>query len=761
MSATDLLGFITQAIFFLVAAITAVDFVRHRDRIRGDTALMFLTLAILVIVQWYNTITETAIVWLAVVALVAFAAQPYLTLRLAQHFDTAPQWIRRFGLAGFIISAVGLVLFATTAPGPITIVLIAYFILIDGYAMLFFFRGAFRTTGVTRIRLRFAAAGCGLLAAAFLIAGLQAVIPIPLVQEIIGLLSQISIILAAVAYYFSFAPPRWLRRSWQLGELYEFLGLLSSTNVVQVNINEKLGQLCGFAGRAVGGSTSLTALWSEADQQLQFQAVNDSLPQFERLISSDSLIGQAWKKRSPTCIRRTDHLTPFDRQLLDAMGSQSLLATPIITNEHAWGMLLVFLKHGSLFVDHDLGMLALLSTQCAIMLENDSLVDALRGQALQLEEKVNERTTALQESEERYRRMIETTQEGIWTTSADNKSSFVNRRMADMLGCTVEEMLVSTPAMFIAENGLTFASKQAERRRQGISDQYELKFRRKDSSELWALVSASPLLDSDGIYIGSLAMVMDITERKRAEQALLALNTELEQRVIERTAQLSAVNKELESFSYSVSHDLRAPLRAADGYSQALLQDYSDVLDDEGKHYLQRIRDASQRMGHLIDDLLKLSQITRHEFERQSVDLSTIARGIADELQARQPERHVDWVIADDLVEDADKRLLGVALTNLLSNAWKFTSKRPVARIEFGRTQQAGESVYFVRDTGAGFDMDYASKLFGAFQRLHGVNEFEGTGIGLATVQRVVNRHGGRIWAEGQVDSGATFYFTI
>jgi PAS domain S-box-containing protein len=760
MSATDFLSLLTQSIFVLLAAITGVDFLRHGDRIRGDSALMFLSLAIVILVGWFTDISGMEVIWLTVVGRVAFVAQPYLTLRLAQHFHAAPLWIRRFALAGLIVSALAIIIFASVLPTPIALVIIVYFILIDGYAMLFFIRGAFRTAGVIRIRLRFAAAGSGLLAGALAALVVQAAIPT--LADVIGLLTQVIVILSALAYYFSFAPPGWLRRAWQLGELYKYLHLSSANiNVGQNNVDEKLDQLCSFAHRAVGGSNSIAALWSEPDQQLQLRHMNDTLSQSGAVISSDSLIGQAWDKRSLATISRSDALTHFDCQLLDTMGSESALITPIATSEHAWGLLLVFLKHGSLFVDHDLSMIALLSTQCAIMLENDRLVDALRGHAMQLEEKVEERTTALQESEERYRRIIETTQEGIWTKDADNKTSFVNRRMADMLGYTVEELLTIEPATFIAENGTDVAVEHNERRRQGIREQYELKFRRKDSSELWGLVSATPFLDTAGKHVGALAMVMDITERKQAEQALMALNMELEQRVSERTAQLMVVNKELETFSYSVSHDLRAPLRATDGYSQALLQDYADKLDDEGKRYLQRIRDASQRMGQLIDDLLKLSQITRHEFERQQVDLSALVRGIADELQARQPERKVEWIITDGLVVDADRRLLQVALTNLLSNAWKFTSKRPTSQIEFGRTEQSGEIVYFVRDTGAGFDMAYANKLFGAFQRLHGVNEFEGTGIGLATVQRVISRHGGRIWAEGHVDVGATFYFTI
>ena len=249
--------------------------------------------------------------------------------------------------------------------------------------------------------------------------------------------------------------------------------------------------------------------------------------------------------------------------------------------------------------------------------------------------------------------------------------------------------------------------------------------------------------------------------RKQSEEELRKHREQLEKLLEERTAELHAANKELESFSYSVSHDLRAPLRSIHGFSQLLLDDYTDRLDEQGKEYFQRICSASQRMGQMVDDLLNLSRVTRSEMRRDTVDLSALAQTIVAELQEAQPERQVEFVILEGVVVSGDPRLLRVVLENLLGNAWKFTGKRPRATIEFGVTQQDGEPAYYVRDDGAGFDMAYVHKLFGAFQRLHRRDEFDGTGVGLASVQRIVQRHGGEVWAEGEVDKGATFYFTL
>jgi len=274
------------------------------------------------------------------------------------------------------------------------------------------------------------------------------------------------------------------------------------------------------------------------------------------------------------------------------------------------------------------------------------------------------------------------------------------------------------------------------------------------------------LTDAFNQMLGRIAEQKGELQRYAAdlEQRVEARTHELQERnesLRRNAAELLAANTELDAFAYSVSHDLRAPLRSIDGFSQILLEDYATQLDEAGRESLHRVRAASQRMGTLIDDLLKLARVTRAEIRTEDVDLSGMARDIAAELQRTTPERQVEFAIAPGLKARGDTRLLRVALDNLLRNSWKYTAKQPAPRVEFRSADANGGPTFMVRDNGAGFDMKYADKLFGVFQRLHSAADFEGTGIGLATVRRIINRHGGRIWAEGAVDQGATFYFTL
>jgi PAS domain S-box-containing protein len=318
-------------------------------------------------------------------------------------------------------------------------------------------------------------------------------------------------------------------------------------------------------------------------------------------------------------------------------------------------------------------------------------------------------------------------------------------KAADIIGRTVLAILPGTESSWIERYGAVAQTGAAARFEDYAST----------LGRYYGVVAYSPQV---GQFV---TLVSDITERKAAEQEIKRLNAELEDRVLARTAELASANRELEAFVYSASHDLRAPLRSIDGFSQMVVEDAGERLDATDVDHLQRVRAAAQRMAHLIDGLLVLSRASRQEVLRKNVDVSAMARSVIADLRSEHPERRVEVVIQPDLTADADATLLHVILTNLLGNAWKFTAKHETARIEVGVTDGGGERAFFVKDDGAGFDMAAAQHLFGAFQRMHSADEFEGDGIGLATVQRLVARHGGRVWAEAEVEKGATFYFTL
>ncbi len=442
------------------------------------------------------------------------------------------------------------------------------------------------------------------------------------------------------------------------------------------------------------------------------------------------------------------------------------------------------------------GLIASLATAAVLLyLYTAAMRDALRRVRRELLER-RAAESALQQSQERYRNFIEHSFEGVWLLAFDEpipldlppeeqvrliqRTGYVaecNEALARMYGYESRQQLLGKRLLEL------YGDPPDERNFQATLELAQNNYRRNDRETLEhsrdgtqkVFLNNAVGVIQDGCLVGIWGTQRDITarrqaqlelqrelsERQRAERALQQLNAELEQRVQQRTAQLENALRELEAFAYSVSHDLRAPLRAIDGYSRFLLDDYADRLDDEGKLFLNNIRQAAQNMGRLIEDLLNLSRVSRAELRQAPVSLSGLAAQAVETLRQQQPDRQVSVVIQPDLWTLGDANLLRLALYNLLDNAWKFTRQVEHPLIEFGQTDYGGERAFFVRDNGAGFDMRYVAKLFEPFSRLHSAEEYEGAGVGLANVKRIIERHGGRIWAQGVQGYGATFYFTL
>jgi PAS domain S-box-containing protein len=370
--------------------------------------------------------------------------------------------------------------------------------------------------------------------------------------------------------------------------------------------------------------------------------------------------------------------------------------------------------------------------------------------------KLKQMEKVLQESEEKYKRIVENTTNVIMVTQPDGIISYLSPSCKEILGYSPEELIGTNPVIFHSEDVKKVQQALARALKGEKGSGLEYRILPKQGGIKWISHSWSPIFLDNKIQ-SIVSVIADITERKKSDEKIQKLHDNL----MRRSNELAAANKELETFSYSVSHDLRAPLRSIDGFSQALLEDYNNMLDEPGKEYIQRVRNATRRMEQLIDDMLRLSRLTRIEMAMQEVDLGQTANNVIEELKKSEPTRKIKFITNDNMIAEGDKNLLTILLENLLGNAWKFSKNRKRAEIEFGKTEQGQETVFFIRDNGAGFNMKYANKLFIPFQRLHDDADYPGSGIGLSIVSRIIHRHGGRIWTEAEEGKGATFYFTL
>ena len=542
---------------------------------------------------------------------------------------------------------------------------------------------------------------------------------------------------------------------------------------------EKITRYSALAGEIINLDTALNSKLNDFDLQAQdidpisadlIALANSEVARAQNQIDQTNQIG--------TLVLVIIVLAGVSLSIMVALGLNRSLAADIISLTHAASQL----EAG------DLGVTAHVNSED----ELGKLAKAFNSMAAQLQSSFK----SIQANETRYRTLFEDSPISLWEEDGSALKEQVDRlnfgdtanlydflvknpdevltlikliRVVDINQATLEIFKTDNKADLINNLTATFSNQTYKVVRDELVSlasgmpyfQGETVFYTMDGEEIQVTIRVNIVSGYEKTWGRILVSMTDITERIRAEEHVLKLNDELEDRVQKRTEELESANKELESFAYSVSHDLRSPLRGMDGFSLLLLEDYSSQLDEQGQNYLKRIRATTQRMARLIDDLLKLSRVTRSEISRQEVDLSKMANEVSEELVNSQPQRHVEWSIAENLVVKADPGLMHIVLDNLLGNAFKFTSKQADAKIEMGSFQENKDTIYFVSDNGAGFDMAYKDKLFGTFQRLHNINEFEGTGIGLALVQRVILRHGGQIWAEGALEKGATVYFTL
>lgn len=552
-----------------------------------------------------------------------------------------------------------------------------------------------------------------------------------------------------------------LGREKRLNEVTRAIGSSLDLPGVLENVTRLAAELVG----ADGGALALVSFEGE-----EIVGVHDyNLPQDVDGIVLPRGTGLTWEiietRRSVLLDDYGSH--PKALKALKEVGTRAFIGVPIIVGDVCLGFLSVLSRNPTKrFDERDLELVEAVARQAGVAIQNGRLYAALQNELAERRRAEH----ALRESESLYRRAISAAGAVPYYQDYATKSyPFVGEGIQYMTGFSTEEM---SPELFFslvqetipmgeaAELGM---EKAIEYARSGKISNWNCDFliRNRNGEMRWINDSSIEIMGQDGISTGSIGILQDITERKLAEEHIRQLNVELEERVRQRTAELVVANKELEAFAYSVSHDMRAPLRAVSGYSSLLLMDFQDELGADGQHYLNSIRQATQNMERLIDELLKLSRVTRAEMNRAQVDLSELSANIFAHLQGQNTDRHVEVKIEPGLQALGDPNLLRIALENLLGNAWKFTRDAPDTCIEVGAIQEADRVIYFTRDNGAGFDPRYTERLFQPFQRLHRPDEFEGSGIGLATVQRIIRRHGGQIWAEGEVGKGACFYFTL
>ena len=543
----------------------------------------------------------------------------------------------------------------------------------------------------------------------------------------------------------------------QLSTINEIARDISSVTDLETTLNRVLDRL----QTAIPFDVFFVALHNPDTQMISFPIMYDDGNYWQQepgTIRNGGAVARVLQTGKPTLINRTAEEIEAKQTPPMRVGdvnkvSASIIIIPLPIGNEIIGVVSIQSYTINNFNENHMDFLSGAAQQIAIAVQNAQLYDSMQSEITQRKRY----ETAILASEKRLRLIVESLPDRIVILDRDGeyqeilKQDYAFANIGE-LGGVVGESLYERFSHEFAEYCVTKVRKILDTKQPEL---FEYDFL--NDSEHFILEGRAVPLDEKSV----LWLSRNITDRKRLELEIQELNADLERRVKERTLQLNIVNQELEAFAYSVSHDLRAPLRRINGFSQMLLESYKELLDETGQHYLSRIQVGTQEMGEMIDALLTLSRVTRSQLYYEFINLSLLAEEIANTLTTSNPEREVEFKIAPDLIVEGDRKLLRVMMTNILENAWKYTGKETDAKIEFGQDEIDGELTFFVRDNGIGFDMAYSKQLFSAFHRLHTSEGFSGTGIGLATIKRIVHRHHGRIWAQAAVNEGATFYFTF
>ena len=715
MSLADLFATLARAVTVIAAVVTLIALLRHRDRQRFDMHLMFAGLAGLIILRQVILTMGRTPPALSVLGAILFLSHPYLLLRMVLHFRPVRKsilwtaWI--CPLVMVAIMFVANLAAARTLMFAYFLALVVFLVLQMGYVTYAFLGSARVSRGAKRWRSALAGAGTLSFTLAFFAAGMAMLLKIS--PQGLNLLNQSAALFTSVCYFIAFAPPRRLRNWWQLGELHRFLVRTAGLGTSE-RAGRSLEHLCTAATNAAGGMASVAACRDQVMSHFVVRAATmPTLLGHSFHIEHESLL-RAWEQKKPVFLRGTRFgATDLDR-LSEQLGADAFLAVPIATTDWTWGLLIVFVRIGSLFADDDLKLLTFLAEYTA--------------QAVNIAEMAARQQTIIQSAP--YAMLV---------TAPDGQILHANAR--------AEEFFAYPPSELTGQPVRLLVPELRELEPSG-GDAVDLEARRKNGTTFPVSIrSCAMTVEAQDAL---LLTVEDITARKEAERE-----------VARRSAQLEAANKELEAFSYSVSHDLRAPLRAVDGFSRILEEKHGSELSNGAKRYIKLVRNNTLQMGVLIDDLLAFSRLGRQAVHKTRVSTLDLTQRVVEDARHINHGRPVDVVIGDLPECQADPALLKQVLVNLISNAIKFSRNAETPRVEIGCRQNGGPNIFFIRDNGVGFEMAYAHKLFGVFQRLHRQEDFEGTGVGLAIVQRIIQRHGGRVWADSQPGQGATFYFSF